>query len=101
MLRLPHGVKELFSEWLERHFPERREKVLNRLRSLHGGALYDSGFGHRQRGSGVFAEQIAALFDASRRRAGLAAAGPRALDARRFRRPGAPARALRLGPGSC
>jgi len=87
MLRLPHGVKELFGEWLERHFPERKEKVLNRLRSLHGGALYDSGFGHRQRGSGPFAEQIAALFDASRRRAGLAARGPE-LSTAAFLRPG-------------
>lgn len=88
VLRLPHGVKELFSEWLERHFPERREKVLNRLRALHGGRLYDPGFGHRQRGEGVFADQIGALFDASRRRAGLAARGPE-LSIAAFRRPGA------------
>jgi len=88
VLRLPHGVKELFSEWLERHFPERREKVLNRLRALHGGRLYDSGFGHRQRGEGVFADQIGLLFDASRRRAGLAARGPQ-LSTAAFRRPGA------------
>jgi DNA repair photolyase len=87
VLRLPHGVKELFSEWLERHFPERKEKVLNRLRSLHGGALYDSGFGHRQRGSGNYAEQIATLFEVSRRRAGLAARGPE-LSCAAFRRPG-------------
>jgi DNA repair photolyase len=87
VLRLPHGVKELFAEWLERHFPDRKEKVLNRLRSLHGGALYDSGFGHRQRGSGNYAEQIATLFEISRRRAGLAARGPE-LSTAAFRRPG-------------
>ena len=96
MLRLPHGVKELFSEWLERHFPERREKVLNRLRSLHGGALYDSGFGHRQRGSGVYAEQIARALRrfAPPRRPG--AAGTRALE-RGVPPPRSAARALRLG----
>jgi DNA repair photolyase len=88
VLRLPHGVKELFAEWLERHYPERREKVLNRLRALHGGRLYDPGFGHRQRGEGVFAEQIGLLFEASRRRAGLAERGPQ-LDTGAFRRPGA------------
>jgi DNA repair photolyase len=87
VLRLPHGVKELFSEWLERHFPERREKVLNRLRALHGGQLYDATFRHRQRGAGFFAEQIGALFDASRRRAGLAERGPE-LSTAAFRRPG-------------
>jgi DNA repair photolyase len=88
VLRLPHGVKELFEAWLERHFPERREKVLNRVRSLHRGRLYDSAFGHRQRGAGFFADQIEGLFEASRRRSGLAARGPE-LSTAAFRRPGA------------
>jgi DNA repair photolyase len=88
VLRLPHGVKELFDEWLERHYPERREKVLNRLRALHGGKLYDSEWRHRQRGDGFFADQIGMLFEASRRRAGLAARGPE-LSVAAFRRPGA------------
>jgi DNA repair photolyase len=88
VLRLPHGLKALFEEWLEQHFPERREKVLNRLRALHGGELYDPTFRHRQRGAGVFAEQIAQLFDAARRRAGLAERGPE-LSTAAFRRPSA------------
>jgi DNA repair photolyase len=86
VLRLPHGLKALFEEWLERHFPERRGKVLGRLRALHGGSLYDPGFGQRQRGAGVFADQIAQLFDAARRRAGLAERGPD-LSTAAFRRP--------------
>src|SRR5262249_35112846 len=28
-LRLPFAVKSLFEQWLEQHFPERKEKVLN------------------------------------------------------------------------
>ena len=88
LLRLPHGVKELFSEWLERHFPDRKEKVLNRLRAAHGGKLYDPTFRHRQRGEGFFADQVGVLFDAARRRAGLAARGPE-LSTAAFRRPGA------------
>lgn len=88
VLRLPHGVKELFSDWLTEHFPERREKVLNRLRSLHGGALYDSRFAHRQRGSGEFAQQIEALFQLGLRKARLASRGP-TLSIAKFRRPGA------------
>ena len=87
VLRLPHGVKELFSDWLAQHFPERREKVLNRLRSLHGGALYDPRFGHRQRGAGEFATQIEALFELGRRRGRLARRGPE-LSTAAFRRPG-------------
>jgi DNA repair photolyase len=87
VLRLPHGVKQLFEDWLARHYPERREKVLARLRSLHGGRLYDPGFGRRQRGQGPFAEQIGALFDVARRRAGLAEHGPE-LSTAGFHRPG-------------
>jgi DNA repair photolyase len=87
VLRLPHGVKELFSDWLAQHVPERREKVLNRLRALHGGALYDSRFAHRQRGSGEFAEQIQALFELGLKRARLARRGAE-LSTAAFKRPG-------------
>src|SRR5688572_15242967 len=33
-LRLPYAVKELFERWLERHFPERKDKILNRVREM-------------------------------------------------------------------
>src|SRR5437867_7179122 len=33
VLRLPFGVKELFANWLTRHFPERVDKVLGRIRN--------------------------------------------------------------------
>jgi DNA repair photolyase len=62
MLRLPYGVKDLFQTWLNEHFPDRAEKVLRRLREMHGGKLYDSEFAHRIRGSGKHAEQIEELF---------------------------------------
>jgi len=88
LLRLPHGLKELFNEWLEAHFPERRAKVMNRLLALHDGQLYRPGFGVRQRGEGVYAEQIAAMFDLTRRRVGLATSRPE-LSSAAFRRPGA------------
>lgn len=70
-LRLPFAVKELFERWLERHFPDRKDKVLNRVRELRDGKLYDPTFGVRMRGEGVFADQIEALFDASVRKLGL------------------------------
>jgi DNA repair photolyase len=71
VLRLPWAVAPLFEQWLEEQFPERKEKVLNRIRDLRGGALYDAQWGSRGRGTGIFAEQIAALFDVSCRRVGL------------------------------
>ena len=87
LLRLPYAVKELFADWLERHVPERRDKVLGRIRALRGGRLNDPRFGSRLRGEGPFAEQIAQLFDMGRRRAGIPAPWPE-LSTRAFRRPG-------------
>jgi DNA repair photolyase len=86
LLRLPHGTKEIFEEWLERHFPTRKQKVLSRLRALRGGQLYDARFGERQRGTGLFADQIAQLFAMGVRRAGMSNERPR-LSTRHFRRP--------------
>ncbi len=86
LLRLPHATKEIFEDWLERHFPLRKEKVLSRLRALRGGQLYDARFGVRQRGIGVFAEQIAQLFEMGVRRAGMNGERMR-LSTQHFRRP--------------
>ena len=85
VLRLPHAVASIFEDWLERHLPERKEKVLNRIREMRGGRLYDSRFSVRLKGEGIFAEQIAGLFSLACRKAGLATAGPR-LSIEAFRR---------------
>ncbi len=87
VLRLPLGVKELFSDWLRRARPDRRERVLNRVRDMRGGALNDPNFGRRMRGTGVYADQIAQLFSQALRTSGLRHGGP-SLSAERFRRPG-------------
>ncbi|NIR42752.1 MAG: PA0069 family radical SAM protein [Gemmatimonadetes bacterium] len=85
LLRLPYGVKDLFQSWLEGHFPDRKEKVLARLRSLRGGRLNDPRFGKRHRGEGPFAAQIANLFRITCRRLGLNRE-PLHLSAESFRR---------------
>ena len=92
VLRLPHGVRELFDDWLMTHRPLRREKVLHRLESLRGGErdsgkLNDPRFGSRMRGEGRFAEQISGLFNLIARRHGLDRPLP-PLSAEAFRRPG-------------
>ena len=86
-LRLPHAVAPLFEQWLQSHFPDRKEKVLNRLRAMRGGKLYDSQFGKRMRGDGIFADQIDQIFDVARRRAGISNDGPE-LSVAHFRRAG-------------
>jgi DNA repair photolyase len=72
VVRLPYAVAPLFEKWLESHFPDRKEKVLNRLRAMHGGKLYDAQWGKRFSGEGIFAEQIAQMFEVARRKAGIA-----------------------------
>ncbi|HEY8483936.1 MAG TPA: PA0069 family radical SAM protein [Longimicrobiales bacterium] len=70
-LRLPLAVKDVFLAWLELHYPERKEKVLNRIRSIRGGKLNESRFGVRMRGEGPWALQLRELFRAGCRKAGL------------------------------
>ena len=71
VLRLPWAVAPLFEQWLTENFPDRKDKVLNRIRDLRGGKLYDPQWNVRGRGTGIFAEQIEALFDVTCRRLGL------------------------------
>lgn len=85
MLRLPHGVKELFSEWLEKHLPDRKEKVLHRIESVRDGRLNEASFGRRMRGSGPFAQQVQNLFRLWAARTGLSRNGP-SLSTGHFRR---------------
>ena len=87
MLRLPYGLGDLFEAWLERHFPERKRKVMQRVRAMRDGKLNDARFFSRQLGSGFFAEQTHQLFALAMRRAGLADALP-PLSTAAFRRPG-------------
>jgi DNA repair photolyase len=87
MLRLPYAVKEVFEAWLSEHVPDRRKKVLSRVRSVRGGRLNDPRFGSRMEGEGPFAEQVRDLFQIARTKAGIPEHGPR-LSTASFRRPG-------------
>lgn len=89
VLRLPHGLGPLFTQWLAEHVPTKQEKVLKRLQALRGGRLNDVRFGARMQGEGIFAEQIDALFTLACRKAGLRDRAP-GLSTAAFRRPGGP-----------
>lgn len=71
VLRLPYGLGPLFEDWLERHFPDRKEKVLNQIRSMREGKLNNAEFGTRMTGQGKLAEQITDMFQIACRRAGI------------------------------
>ena len=88
VLRLPHGVKNLFRDWLEQHYPLKARHVMSVVRSLHGGKDYDAQWGQRMRGRGPFADLIAQRFAAQCRKLGLNAER-RKLDCAQFRAPAA------------
>ena len=86
LVRLAKPLDELFDAWLAEHYPERRERVLARIRDTRGGRISDARFFHRQRGQGEYAEQIAALFEVAARKLGLDRRLP-LLETAAFRRP--------------
>jgi DNA repair photolyase len=85
-VRLPYAVKDLFQSWLEVHFPDRKEKILNRIREMRDGKLNDPNFGSRFRASGVWADQLKSMFALAKRKAGITGHFP-ALSTAGFRRP--------------
>ena len=76
ILRLPFAVKDLFTSWLEQHFPTRKEKVLGRLRGARDGKLNETRFGARMRGEGEWADVFRDMFRLHRKRCGMAERGP-------------------------
>jgi DNA repair photolyase len=95
ILRLPLTVAPVFERWLDENVPEKKEKVLGRIRAIRGGKLNDPRFGSRMHGEGIFAEQISQMFHVARRKAGFAHAWPE-LSVAAFRKPQGPQLALGL-----
>ncbi|MCA8929145.1 MAG: PA0069 family radical SAM protein [Alphaproteobacteria bacterium] len=95
LLRLPLEIKDLFREWLAEHYPDRAGKVESLVRQTRGGALYNSGFGERMRGTGPYADLIRQRFRQAAQRFGL---DRRAADLRTdlFAPPPAPGQQLQL-----
>jgi DNA repair photolyase len=86
MIRLPFGISAMFETWLDQHYPDRKDKVLDRIRGIRGGKLNDSRFGMRMRGEGTAADIISQVFHVSCRRNGLNEK-PWPVSAQAFRRP--------------
>ncbi len=71
LLRLPLEIRDLFVEWLEAHYPDRAGHVMALVRDTRGGADYDSAWGQRRSGTGVYADLLAKRFRLARRKLGL------------------------------
>ena len=89
VLRLPWEVNPLFQEWLQAHFPERAQRVMNRIRDLRGGKDYDADFSKRMQGEGVWSDLIRQRFSKAVDRLGMGDYRGRfgQLDGSQFRRP--------------
>ncbi len=85
LLRLPGAVADHFVDWLGVHFPDRKKKILARVRESHGGTLNDGAFHRRFRGQGAYADQLKALVRTVVRRAGMDTQ-PKPLATNRFKR---------------
>jgi DNA repair photolyase len=71
VLRLPWEVNPLFQQWLAEHFPDRAARVMARVREMRGGRDYDSTWGKRMRGEGVWADLLAQRLEKAFARLGL------------------------------
>ena len=68
VVRLNGAIGQIFTTWLERTLPDRKDKILHQIQQCHNGHLNDSTFGRRMTGSGKIAEQIHQLFDLARKK---------------------------------
>ena len=89
MLRLPLELKDMFREWLATDFPDRAERVLHLLQSMHGGRDYTAAIR-------AAAERVGALRPADRDAVPAAPAAARAQPATA----GACAQTCSGGPGA-
>jgi DNA repair photolyase len=89
VLRMPWEVNPLFHQWLYAHFPDRAQRVLNRMKDMRGGKEYDSDFGKRMTGEGVWADLIRQRFSKAVKRLGMDGFNGRfsKMDGTQFRRP--------------
>ena len=71
LLRLPHELGALFTDWLQKHLPERAAHVLSLIRQSRGGRLNDPDFHGRFAGSGPYADMLQKRFTRARTRFGL------------------------------
>src|SRR5436305_4672899 len=88
VLRLPWEVNPLFQQWLQAHFPDRADRVMARVREMRGGKDYDSRWGARLKGEGVWAPLLHQRVSQAAARLGLNRTRVE-LDLTQFRRPGA------------
>jgi DNA repair photolyase len=87
LVRLPWEVKDLFKDWLVRHYPLKADHIMARIRDMRGGRDNDPQFGSRMKGEGQFAELLRSRFNIACKRFGLNTGERNRLDTTKFRGP--------------
>jgi DNA repair photolyase len=87
LLRLPWEVKDVFNDWLERHYPLKAKHVMSRVREMRGGRENDPCFGSRMTGKGLLADLLEKRFAIACKRIGFNTERDRALDTTLFAAP--------------
>jgi DNA repair photolyase len=95
LLRLPHELGDLFTDWLNKHVPERAKHVLSLIRQVRGGALNEAKFHGRFSGNGPYAELLTRRFMRAAKQLGLGTDGQE-LETGLFAAPQAAAKAAQL-----
>ncbi|WCM41519.1 PA0069 family radical SAM protein [Flavobacterium sp. CBA20B-1] len=68
LVGLNDEVEPVFKDWLEVHYPDRKEKILNQIASLHKGNLAEKNIAKRNAGNGNFADMIHKTFEIGRKK---------------------------------
>ncbi len=68
LIRLNDTVEPVFVNWINEHFPDRANKVLNLIRSMRGGNLGEKRYFNRYKAEGNIAEMIHNTFALGKRK---------------------------------
>ena len=94
-LRLPLEIRDMFREWLQVNFPDRLQRAVSLVQSMHGGKDYEAQWGRRMAGSGPYAWIIGRRFETAARRLGYREEKT-SLRTDLFRKPALPERGAQL-----
>lgn len=62
VVRLNGPIGEIFETWCDRFVPDKKERILERIREMHGGSLEDRRSHIRMKGEGEFARMLGDTF---------------------------------------
>ena len=68
VVRLNDEIADIFTDWAHRTYPDRAERILNRIRDCRGGELGEKRFGIRQTGEGPIAQMIRQQYELAKRK---------------------------------